>query len=216
MNLFLSNTGLQNQGFESAQVFLLSNFELHLYDFSLIHETFNRELPDHKKHVLRLAMPNINQDVINEKKKAFQADIKLYTFASAAAAAVPIPGLSAAVDVGMIVTVVKQYTAGFGLDASSLQRLAASTGVQFENLKSVIRSPLAGAEITGDLILKVLGQLSIITVLTAAEEGFKFIPILGTMIAMSLSSVTTYRVLNHFLDMLADDSQRVFKKVLGL
>ncbi|KAM4541993.1 interferon-inducible GTPase 5-like isoform 2-T3 [Odontesthes bonariensis] len=208
--------GLQKEGFESPQVFLVSNFDLHLYDFSLLHETLDRELPDHKKHALLLAMPNINQEVINNKKEAFQARIKYYATASAAGAAVPVPGLSVAVDVGMIVAVVKQYTAGFGLDVSSLQKLAASTGVQFEDLKSVIRSPLAGAEITGDLILKVLGQVTFITASTAAEEGFKFIPVLGTIVAMSLSSVTTYRVLSYFLDMLAEDSQRVFKRALGL
>ena len=216
MLCFLYNTGLQNQGFESPQVFLMSNCERRLYDFPLLHETFNGELPDHKKHVLLLAMPNINQEVINKKKEDFQTKIKYYAAASTAAAAVPVPGLSVAVDVGMIVKAVKQYTAGFGLDVSSLQRLAASAGVQFEDLKSVIRSPLVGAEITMDSILKVLGHLAFITLLTKVKKEFKSIPILGTIVAMSLSSVKTYIILISLLDMLADDSERVFKKVLGL
>uniref|UniRef100_A0A3P8RWR0 IRG-type G domain-containing protein n=1 Tax=Amphiprion percula TaxID=161767 RepID=A0A3P8RWR0_AMPPE len=44
--------GLLKLGIEAPQVFLVSSFELHLYDFSLLHETLERELPDHKKNAL--------------------------------------------------------------------------------------------------------------------------------------------------------------------
>ncbi|KAM9341238.1 interferon-gamma-inducible GTPase 10-like [Symphorus nematophorus] len=43
--------GLRSQGFNSPQVFLLSSFELHLYDFCLLHETLERELPELKRSV---------------------------------------------------------------------------------------------------------------------------------------------------------------------
>ncbi|XP_078031063.1 interferon-inducible GTPase 1-like [Epinephelus lanceolatus] len=65
--------GLQRQGVESPQVFLVSSFHLHLYDFTLLGDTFEGELPAHKKHALLLAMPNISLEVINKKKKAFHA-----------------------------------------------------------------------------------------------------------------------------------------------
>ncbi|XP_035772057.1 interferon-inducible GTPase 1-like [Neolamprologus brichardi] len=38
--------GLRKQGFESPQVFLVSSFESHLYDFSLLQQTFERDLPE--------------------------------------------------------------------------------------------------------------------------------------------------------------------------
>uniref|UniRef100_A0A3Q4H155 IRG-type G domain-containing protein n=1 Tax=Neolamprologus brichardi TaxID=32507 RepID=A0A3Q4H155_NEOBR len=41
--------GLQTQGIESPQVFLVSSFELHLYDFPLLHKTLDRNLPAHKR-----------------------------------------------------------------------------------------------------------------------------------------------------------------------
>ncbi|KAM4541991.1 interferon-inducible GTPase 5-like isoform 1-T2 [Odontesthes bonariensis] len=208
--------GLQKEGFKSPQVFLLSCFDLHLYDFSLLHETLERELPDHKKHALLLAMPNINQEIINKKKEAFQADIKYYATASAAVAAVPVPGLSVAVDLSLMVTVVTQYVGGFGLDESSLRRLAATSGVPFEDLTAVLKSELAKSNITKDLIIRLLIQLSSISALMAAEEGSRFIPFLGIPIAMALSFTATYRALTFFLDTLADEAQKVFIRALGL
>ncbi|XP_005953367.1 interferon-inducible GTPase 5-like, partial [Haplochromis burtoni] len=40
---------LRDLGIESPQVFLVSSFELHLYDFPLLHETLERELPEHQR-----------------------------------------------------------------------------------------------------------------------------------------------------------------------
>jgi len=188
----------------------------HLYDFSLLHETLQRELPDHKKHVLLLAMPNISQEIINKKKEAFQASIKYYAAASATVAAVPIPGLSVAVDLSLMVAVVSQYVVGFGLDESSLRRLAASTGVPFNDLTAVIKSVLAKSNITKDLLIKLLTQCVSTSALIAAEEGSRFIPLLGIPVAMTLSFTVTYRALKFFLDTLADEAQRVFIRALGL
>nr|XP_033497924.1 interferon-inducible GTPase 5-like isoform X3 [Epinephelus lanceolatus] len=208
--------GLQRQGVESPQVFLVSSFHLHLYDFTLLGDTFEGELPAHKKHALLLAMPNISQDVIDKKKKAFQSKIKYYATLSAGVAAAPVPGLSAAVDVGVLVSVVTQYVNGFGLDKPSLQRLADSTHVPYDELIATIVSPLAAVKITPGLVLKVLSQCAGTAALMAAEEGSRFTPILGIPAAMSLSFISTYRALNYFLDTLAEDAQRVFIKALGL
>ncbi|KAL7380228.1 hypothetical protein ABVT39_014125 [Epinephelus coioides] len=204
--------GLQRQGVESPQVFLVSSFHLHLYDFTLLGDTFERKLPAHKKHALLLAMSNISLEVINKKKKAFQSKIKYYAILSAGVAAAPVPGLSAAVDVGVLVSVVTQYVNGFGLDVLSLQRLADSTHVPYDELIAIIVSPLAAVKITEDLVLKVFSQCEGAAALMTAEEVSRFIPILGIPAAMSLSFIFTYRALNTFLNMLAEDAQRVFIK----
>ncbi|XP_067471361.1 interferon-gamma-inducible GTPase 10-like [Thunnus thynnus] len=48
--------GLQKQGVEAPQVFLVSSFDLHLYDFHLLEETLERELPAHKRNALLLIL----------------------------------------------------------------------------------------------------------------------------------------------------------------
>ncbi|XP_049917915.1 interferon-inducible GTPase 5-like [Epinephelus moara] len=204
--------GLQREGVESPQVFLVSSFHRHLYDFPLLGDTFERELSAHKKHALLLAMSNISLEVIDKKKKAYQSKIKYYALLSAGGAAVPVPGISVAVDVDVLVSVVTQYVNGFGLDVLSLQRLADSTHVPYDELTAIIVSPLAAVKITPDLVLKVLSQCADPAVLRTSEEGFRFTPVFGIPAAMSLSFICTYRALNTLLDMLAEDAQRVFKK----
>ncbi|TMS20992.1 Interferon-inducible GTPase 5 [Larimichthys crocea] len=208
--------GLQKQNIASPQVFLISSFDLHLYDFHLLEETLERELPEHKRNALLFAMPNISLEIINKKKMAFQAQIKYYAFISGVVAGVPVPGLSVDVDVALLVGVVTQYVLGFGLDTPSLQRLAETTHVPLKDLMNVIISPLAAKKINAELIRKLLVQSATTAVLMAAEEGSRFIPVVGIPVAMGLSSMTTYSILNTFLDMLAEDAQRVFKRALGL
>ncbi|XP_042076743.1 interferon-inducible GTPase 5 [Haplochromis burtoni] len=208
--------GLQKGGMTSPKVFLVSSFELHLYDFPLLQNTLEKELPAHKRDVLLFAMPNINMEIINKKKEAFQAKIKLYSAGSAMAAGVPIPFLSVTVDLTIMVKAIVDYLTGFGLDEPSLERLSSTSGVSLDELHAVLKSPLAAKNITNDLVLKVLSHLTGTTALMAAEEGSRFIPLFGIPLAMSVSFVTTYRALRFFLNMLADDAQSVFKKALGL
>uniref|UniRef100_A0A672HYT7 IRG-type G domain-containing protein n=1 Tax=Salarias fasciatus TaxID=181472 RepID=A0A672HYT7_SALFA len=42
--------GLHHQGIEAPQVFLVSSFELHQFDFHLLEEILERELPAHKRN----------------------------------------------------------------------------------------------------------------------------------------------------------------------
>uniref|UniRef100_A0A3Q2WHR5 IRG-type G domain-containing protein n=1 Tax=Haplochromis burtoni TaxID=8153 RepID=A0A3Q2WHR5_HAPBU len=49
--------GLRDLDVEAPQVFLVSSFELHLYDFSLLHETLDRDLPEHKRHFFLPTVP---------------------------------------------------------------------------------------------------------------------------------------------------------------
>ncbi|XP_031168094.1 interferon-inducible GTPase 5-like [Sander lucioperca] len=201
---------------ESPQVFLVSSRKLHLYDFPLLEKTLEEELPAHKRNVLLLALPNVSLEIIIKKKEALQAKIKYRASLSALGAAVPVPGLSFAADMVMIAATIRQYQVTFGLDSASLQRLAQTACLPLDELRAVMTSPLAGKEINKDLIIKLVSCSVVDLSLTAAEEGFRFIPLFGIPAAMGLSSVSTYTTLNMFLNMLADDSQKVFKKALGL
>uniref|UniRef100_A0A3Q2W4N1 IRG-type G domain-containing protein n=1 Tax=Haplochromis burtoni TaxID=8153 RepID=A0A3Q2W4N1_HAPBU len=144
----------------------------------------------------------------------FLSKIKYYATVSAAVAAVPLPGLSIAVDLAVLVGVVTHYVHVFGLDIPSLKRLSDRTGVPYADLCAVIISPLAAAEITKDLLLRVMTQLAGTVVLIAAEEATRWIPVIGIPVAMGLSFTTTYKVLNLLLEKLADDAQRVFERTL--
>ncbi|XP_074547048.1 interferon-inducible GTPase 5-like [Halichoeres trimaculatus] len=208
--------GLQKEGFESPQVFLVSSFDVRLYDFRRLEETLRRELPEHKRDVFLLAMPNISSEVIEEKKQALKEKIKLVSLASAGIASAPVPGISFAADLAMLDAAAIEFQTTLGLDDQSLQNLAHHTGVPLSDLRAVMTSPLAGQKITKELISKVLAVITGTYALMALEEETRFIPLLGIPAAMSLSFTATYRALNSLLNMLADDAQRVFRKALGL
>ncbi|RXM92128.1 Interferon-inducible GTPase 5 [Acipenser ruthenus] len=55
--------GLQDHGVKDPRVFLISSFDLKLYDFDRLEETLEKELPKHKRHILLLSLPNISLQV---------------------------------------------------------------------------------------------------------------------------------------------------------
>lgn len=210
--------GLRGLGIESPQVFLVSSFELRQspYDFPLLHQTLDRDLPSNKRDTLLFVMPNINPEIIIKKKETLKSRIKYYATLSAAVAAVPLPGLSIAVDAVVLIGAVIHYVHAFGLDIPSLKRLSDRTGVPYTDLRAVIISQLAAVEITAGLLLKVVTQVGRTATLIAAEEASRFIPFVGIPVAMGFSFATTYTILKSILNELADDAQRVFDKALGL
>ncbi|KAF7641005.1 hypothetical protein LDENG_00000490 [Lucifuga dentata] len=209
-------TGLQSEGVESPKVFLISNRKLHLYDFHHLQETFERELPAHKRDALLYTMSNISLQIIKKKKEAFGAKIKYYAIMSAGIAAVPVPGLSLAVDIALLLKTVKDFQIAYGLNYVLLQKLADNAHVPLSDLKAVMKSPLGDIKINKEALLKILALSRFEAALTVAKEGLRFIPGFGIPLGMVLSFTSTYRALNIFLNMLAEDAQNVFRKALGL
>ncbi|XP_030580841.1 interferon-inducible GTPase 5-like [Archocentrus centrarchus] len=207
---------LRELGIESPQVFLVSSFDLQMYDFSLLQETLERELPSNKRDTLLFVMPNISPEIINKKKTALQSKIKYYPLGSAAGAAVPVPGLSVAVDVALLAGAVAHFGHAFGVDIPSLRRLSARTDGSHTDLCAVIISPLAASEISKEFLMRVFTQLGCTAALIVAEEASQWIPIVGIPVAMGLSFTTTSKLLNLILNQLAEDAQSVFERALGL
>lgn len=194
----------------------MSSFGPHLYDFSLLQKTLDKELPEHQRDALLFATSSISLEIINKKKAAFQSRIKYYAALSAAAGGVPIPLLHATIDLSMMAAVVTEYVNVFGLDKPSLERLGANTGVPYSDLCDVMKSSLAKQEIDKGQIMKVLTSFAQTTVLQATGEAAKWIPVFGIAAGMSLSFCTTYTALNYFLDTLAEDALKVYERALSV
>ncbi|XP_023660964.1 interferon-inducible GTPase 5-like [Paramormyrops kingsleyae] len=204
--------GLQEQGLTSPTVFLISSFELGGYDFPLLEGTMEKELPKHKRHVLLLSLPNMTLEINEKKKAALQADIWKMAVLSGTVAAIPIPGLSVAVDVTILVKEISRYYLAFGLDDDSLRKLSDRTDVPFEELKSVLKSPL-NKEISADVVIKLLtkaagGGLMVVEYLVSN------IPVFGSMLAGGISFGTTYSMLSSCLNELAQDSHNVLMRAV--
>lgn len=202
---------LKKEGVASPRVYLLSCFELDKFEFELLQETLGKELPSHKRHAFLIALPNISIKVLEKKKDLMKKQIWKIASVSCAVAAVPLPGLSITCDLIILKKYLSNYCKSFGLDDESLEKLARKVDIPLADLKSVIKSPLA-KEITDDLIIRLFTGSAMLGLAAATEEVIRLIPFLGSVGAGSISFVTTYYMLNKFLNDLAEDAQRVLKK----
>ncbi|KAG6924475.1 immunity related GTPase cinema [Chelydra serpentina] len=203
---------VQAEGIRFPQIFLLCIFDLDKYDFQQLQDTLEHELPSHKSHTLLLAMPNISLNILLKKKAAFQGQIWKLAALSAGVAAVPVPGLSVACDVTILVKALRDYCKSFGLDDESLTKLAQKFDKPVEELKAVIKSPLA-KEISANLVYKLLTN-AVGGALMCVEYLVSNIPVIGSLAAGGISYGTTYYMLNSFLNEVAEDAQRVLLKAL--
>ncbi|XP_007248603.3 interferon-inducible GTPase 5-like [Astyanax mexicanus] len=204
--------GLKRIGVDSPVVFLISGHFLDLYDFNSLEETIEVELPQHKRHVLMLALPNLTLEINERKKAALQKNIWKLALLSACVAAVPIPLVNAAlsihVDVTILVSELVKYYDTFSLDPASLQRLSDRSGKSVDELKAVMKSPLS-KEINKDLVIKLLAGSTLVAVDTVAEYILGFFPGIGSLAAGALSYGTVHVTLKHCLDWLAQDAHNV-------
>nr|ABW94983.1 interferon-inducible GTPase_a [Salmo salar] len=205
--------GLEDQGLGSPKVFLISGFDLGLYDFPDLEETMEIELPDHKRHVLLLSIPNITLKINKRKKEAFKTNMWRLAILSGTVAAIPLPGLSIAVDVSILVFEIQRYYHAFGLDDESLQSLANRMNVSVKELKAVLKSPLNQKKINKDVIVKLL-QSAALTAVTMAEFLLSSVPAFGSIAAAGISFSTTYYMLRKCLNELADDGHNVLMTAL--
>nr|XP_006112709.1 interferon-inducible GTPase 5-like [Pelodiscus sinensis] len=203
---------LEDLGVSSPQVFLVSRWDFDKYDSPQLQETFLSELDTHKRHVLLCALPSTCEPILKVKKKALEEQIWKQALKSSAVAAVPVPGLSIACDVDILVASMTEYCKAFGLDDDSLTSLAKQFGKSIDELKSVIQSAMV-KNITREEALKRLKEATGVEGMVA-KSLLCLIPLIGTIIAAQNSYEVTYAMLQVFLNEVAADAERVLKKAL--
>ncbi|CAL8313896.1 unnamed protein product [Gadus morhua 'NCC'] len=204
--------GLEAQGMTSPRVFLVSSFDLHLYDFPALQDIMERELDTLKRDVLILALPNVSVSTINKKKEVFRSQIKYYALLSAAVAIAPIPGLSVGVDIGILVILLTTYVLVLGLDLKTLLKLSTTSNIPLADIMAGCKCLCSGKEINAGLIIAMLGSLSLMISAAVLEEGSRLIPVLGCLIAATVSFTSIMFFLRFVLDSLCDDATYVLKK----
>ncbi|XP_032659141.1 interferon-inducible GTPase 5-like [Chelonoidis abingdonii] len=199
---------LQKAGVNDPQVFLLSNWESNKYDFPLLKESLDKEL----RHAMLQKLLDISCWTLQEKKTAMQKTTWKPATLSGGPGAIPLPGLSLVADMAVLMDCMRDYCKDFGLNSDSLSALAEQVGKREEDLKAVIRSPLA-TEITIDLVLKLLEKCvgKGVTYLTYFAWS---VPVVGSLFSGHVSFGTTVFMLDNFISDLAEDAQRVLVKAL--
>ncbi|XP_072341532.1 interferon-inducible GTPase 5-like [Scyliorhinus torazame] len=196
---------------ESPQVFLISSWNLQKFDFGKMLEVLEGDLPDLKRRAFLLALPNFTVSIIEKKKAVIVDEIWKVSGLSAAAAVVPIPGLSIACDISLLAFTVSSYRTHFGLDEDSLRRLAKRVGKTTEQLRSGVSSTL-GQQVSNDIIKEMLINTSGMKLLLS--RVLKYLPFAGQVAAAVVSYNTINTMLNTAVEEMAEDAKRLLAKSL--
>ncbi|KAI7803225.1 interferon-inducible GTPase 5-like [Triplophysa rosa] len=195
--------GLKNIGIGASDVFLISSLQLGKYDFNLLQERLEKDLPKHKRHVLKLAAPNITEEIIERKKKALGENIPMVAFLSASVAAIPFPGLSFSVDLFIIKSEIEKYYTAFDLGDPSMQKFLPNYGKKSWH-----------DWLNSTTLLSLVSAVSVLASESTAEYYCSLIPVLGTLVAGGMSYFTVSRILQKALNELAENAKKVLNAEL--
>uniref|UniRef100_A0A8D0BDV5 IRG-type G domain-containing protein n=1 Tax=Salvator merianae TaxID=96440 RepID=A0A8D0BDV5_SALMN len=131
---------LKKAGEPLPTVFLISRKELDKYDFPRLVEQMQKDQDFIKKDILTMFMPVLTKQGLKQKKEAMEKYIWKLAFLSCAIVFTPIPGLSLACDISILVSGMYLIYKVFGLDDESLYITAKRVGKTFEELKSAIQN----------------------------------------------------------------------------
>jgi hypothetical protein len=107
---------------------------------------------------------------------------------AAGVAAVPVPGLDWATDIGILMRLIPQINLAFGLAPEQIERLAPERRAVVLKAVSAGGSLLIGKLITRDVLIKVLGMVG---VRLTTQQAAKYVPLAG----QAVSAVLTYSAL---------------------
>ncbi|XP_028670969.1 interferon-inducible GTPase 5-like [Erpetoichthys calabaricus] len=201
---------LEKNKFPSQEVFLVSSYRMNDFDFLRLCEVVKSDLSENKRHVFNLSLPNFSTAVIEMKKASLHRKILGAAAASFAGGACPIPGVSIACDIAILVKTFLEIRKSFDLDDNSLGSLALKVGKPVEVLKAEVKNPFI-SDITITSVLRLI-SCSAAAIVMAAEEAIHFIPIVGSVVGAPVSFLTTYGILRNSLDEFGKSAVRVIIK----
>lgn len=103
---------------------------------------------------------------------------------SAGASIVPIPGVDIAVDIGVLMSMIEEINAAFGLTPEQIERLAPRRKLFAYKAITAVGGALVGRVVTRELIIRLLQTIG---VRLTAKQAARVVPIAGQVVAASIS-----------------------------
>ena len=155
----------------------------------------------------------MSERLIEMKAEELGARIKWIAIASALAGATPIPGISAAVDLALVLAEVKFQKEQLQIDDGTMEKHAKRFGsVVKERLEAGACPAMKPFLVVSKDALKV-ALLAIMAMPEAFQTVVQTVPIFGSIAGASVSSGVTYYTLRSALDAHTEIAQRLIKVV---
>ena len=190
----------------SEGIFLISNHCTAKWEFDRLRKAIVNGLPKYKQDSLILSLgvlTSLSTEMLKKKVEVLKGRIWKVASASATAAMVPIPGLSLAVDIGLMIKEITFYRTQLGLPEEGSAEFA---NLQVNTQEKVRRLCLTTAT-------QVTGFVARYAAEAKAEEFSRFIPLLGFAIAGGMSFATTFYALRRCLEKVEEAALSVLVEV---
>ncbi len=128
---------------------------------------------------------------------------------SAGASIVPVPGVDIAVDVGVLMSMIEDINAAFGLTPEQLDQLAPRRKAFAYKALMTVGSALVGRVVTRELVVRLLKTVG---VRMTAKQAARAVPFAGQVVAASLS----FAALKYLGDRHIQDCMQVADTLLDL
>ncbi|XP_008123411.2 interferon-inducible GTPase 5 [Anolis carolinensis] len=191
-------------GVKSPKVFLVSSLAFGRYDLPLLGETLWRDLGLPRSHSFLLAAPNLSHRLLEKKRDVVGQQLWLVAVVACGQDPEPLPELSIATDVGLLLQTLRGYCVHFGLEESALRKAAAQAGLPFGQLRAVVKGPLA-AEVSREDVVERLAE--------AASKAPKLPKPLLPVASQGRSFAAAYNMLKTFVDGATADAHHVLLRV---
>ncbi|XP_062911480.1 interferon-gamma-inducible GTPase 10-like isoform X2 [Mobula hypostoma] len=205
------SSSLQAAGIQNTSVFLYSAFDLDEFDFPKFREAVVSSLSETQRDLFITALPNTSEAAIERKRNALRPFIQMLSAVSGGIGAVPIPGLSLACDLALIISGILFMRKNLGLDEVSLNKLAQRVGTSVANLKRGAEHIWLFGEITREQVLLLMQRSNVAMALTIAEPILDFVPILGSIFGATSSFGVTVMMLNSSLNAMMETAKVVLQ-----
>ena len=188
---------------DERDIFLISNHDRDKWDFARLLQAILDALPTYQRESMLLSLSNyVTTDILQKKVEVLRGRIWKVATLSAAVAFFPIPGLSIAVDIPLILNEFALYRSQLALPEKGT--------ADFEKLHVTTQDAVAKISIT--TAAQLAAYLSVFATESAVEEAVSYIPILGSMIASTISFTTTYAALQKCLKTVEETALLVLKE----
>merc|ERR1719494_293750 len=192
--------------------FIKRKVEVLFPDSKKLKEDIINSLDDLQKTALMFSVFHVSKRLIEMKAKELGARIKWIAAASALGGAVPVPGISAVVDLALVFTEVKFQKKQLQIDDGTMKKHAERFGPVFKEKLEAGASEAMKPFLVSDLALATLITARL-AIPEALETAVKTVPILGSIAGATVSFGVTFYTLRTALNAHTEIAQKLINVV---
>ena len=174
---------------KKEDIFLISNYDCDKWDYDRLTQAIIQGLPTYQREALTLSLTRLSEKMVESKVEVLNERIWKVAAVSAAAATVPIPALSVAVDIKLIIDEVSFYRSQLCLPPVESRRFLELNVYTQECIRGLCFQNAS----------QVAAFLAPYATEAGVEEVIRFVPVIGQVLAGGLSFAATYGALKYCL-----------------